>query len=118
MPVSVVVVDDDPGFRRVARVLLSSRGAAVVAESADGAAGIEAVCRLQPDCVLLDVNLPDQDGLSVARTLRDGGHQSKVMLTSTNDAGWSAAELVAAGIRLFLTKDQLFDPDLCALFSR
>lgn len=117
MSVMVVVVDDDPGFRRMAATLLAARGIQVVAEAADGASGIEAVRRHSPDGVLLDLNLPDQDGLAVARTLRQDARAPRVVLTSTCSSPWPDAELAAVGVRSFVPKDRLFDADLRTLFS-
>ncbi|MFI7633537.1 response regulator transcription factor [Nonomuraea sp. NPDC049400] len=117
MSVSVVVVDDDPGFRRIARTLLATRGLRVVAESPDGASAITAVREHRPDGVLLDLHLPDGDGLSVARELTREGHPPRIVMTSTDPSSWSDEELAALGILCFVAKDRLFDADLNALFS-
>jgi CheY-like chemotaxis protein len=81
---TVLIVDDDPGFRRVARELLAAAGMTVVADAADGAEALRAIERLCPDAVLLDVHLPDTDGFSLARSLRDGGRGPRVLLTSSD----------------------------------
>ncbi|MDG4782462.1 response regulator [Micromonospora sp. WMMD961] len=117
MAVTVVVVDDDAGFRRVVTMLLTTRGLSVVAQAVDGASGIEAVRRHAPDAVLLDLNLPDQDGLTVARALRLTDRPPTVVLTSTDPSPWPAEELTEAAIRSFVAKDRLFDADFDALFS-
>src|SRR4051812_47676121 len=57
--VTVLIVDDHPGFRRFARRLLEEAGFAVVGEAADGASGMAAARDLAPTAVLLDVMLPD-----------------------------------------------------------
>ncbi|MEU1598326.1 response regulator transcription factor [Streptomyces sp. NPDC005708] len=117
MPVNIVVVDDDPGFRRVAKALLTARGFSVIAETADGASGIAAVRQHRPDGVLLDMYLPDQEGIQVARALKVHGDSSRVVITSTEDLPWSEEELAEAGVVRFITKDRLFDADLAALFE-
>ncbi|MFJ6728458.1 MULTISPECIES: response regulator [unclassified Streptomyces] len=117
MAVNVLLVDDDPGFRRMAEALLRARGMRVVAESADGASAIAAARAHRPDGVLLDVHLPDQDGMSVARALGAGQCPPRVVLTSTDRSPWSAEELAAAGVVAFVTKDLLYDTDLAALLS-
>jgi DNA-binding NarL/FixJ family response regulator len=62
---TVLIVDDHPGFRAVARRLLEIEGYEVVGEAADGTTALVAVRELRPDVVLLDVQLPDVDGFEV-----------------------------------------------------
>lgn len=114
---NVLVVDDNPGFRQVAHALLNARGIRVVAECADGASALAAVSAYEPDGVLLDVHLPDQDGMSVARILREGPHPPRVVLTSTDRSPWSGEELSAAGVTAFVPKELLHDTDLAGLLS-
>ena len=115
MPFTILVVDDDAGFRRVARRLLTRRGFSVVADVATGAAAIEAVRGHRPDGVLLDVHLPDGNGLAVTRVLAELSGAPVVVLTST-DASASAAALAACGARAFVAKDRLVEADLSGLF--
>jgi CheY-like chemotaxis protein len=117
MPVTVLVVDDDAGFRRVARLLLAARGLAIVGDAATGCAALEAVRRHRPDGVLLDINLPDRDGLSVTRALAGGADPPSVVLTSADELAPSHATLATWGARAFVIKDRLVEADLLALFS-
>ena len=71
MATSVLIVDDHPSFRASARMLLECEGYEVVGEAADGRAALEAVRELEPDLVLLDVQLPDIDGPEVAARLAE-----------------------------------------------
>ena len=66
---TVLIVDDHPAFRSLARALLESEGFAVVGEAEDGEAAIAAVAALRPAVVLLDVQLPGLDGFEVAERL-------------------------------------------------
>lgn len=117
MPLTVLVVDDDAGFRRVVRRLLTKRGLVVVADVDSGGAAIEAVRCHRPDGVLLDVNLPDHDGLWVTRALvgRSGG--PLIVLTSMDAFRDSDAMLGASGARAFVAKEMLVEADLLCLFS-
>ncbi|SEE58543.1 response regulator [Streptomyces sp. TLI_105] len=117
MCIDIVVVDDDPGFRRIATMLLTARGLRVVAESADGASALAAVRAYRPHGLLLDLHLPDLDGLSVARRLAQEDHPPRIVLTSTDRSLWSREELERAGIECFVAKDELADADLPALFT-
>jgi CheY-like chemotaxis protein len=106
MECSVLIVDDDAQFRRVAGELLADRGYRVVGEAGSAANGLALAEELRPDAVLVDVNLPDSDGLSVAaRLCADGG--PRVLLTST-DAGGTTDRLVrGSGAAGFVAKADL-----------
>ncbi|MEV7077913.1 response regulator transcription factor [Streptomyces sp. NPDC093516] len=117
MRINIVVVDDDPGFRRIATTLLTARGLSVVAESQDGASALAAVRAHRPDGLLLDLHLPDVDGLTVARRLSDEENPPRIVLTSTDKSFWSREELELAGVESFVAKDKLFDADLKGLFT-
>ena len=66
----ILVVDDDAAIRKVARAMLESRGFAV-AEAEDGPGGLAACSNgARPDAILLDIDMPGLDGLSVLRELR------------------------------------------------
>jgi len=60
---SVLVVDDDPEFRELAGRLLAASGLTVVGEADGVAAALEAAVQLKPSAVLVDVELPDGDGV-------------------------------------------------------
>ena len=67
---SVLIIDDDAGFRVQVKALLVADGFAVAGEAEDGWSGLEAARFLRPDYVLLDLGLPGMDGFEVARRLR------------------------------------------------
>lgn len=85
MQSTVLIIDDDPQFRRAASELLAARGYRVVGAAGTVEEGLAFAAALRPDAVLLDVNLPDGDGLSGAAHLSaEGG--PRVLLTSTDSA--------------------------------
>jgi DNA-binding NarL/FixJ family response regulator len=68
--VSVLVVDDSPVFRRgMARAVQSHAGLELAGEAGSGAAALQAIARLAPDVVLLDLRMPDLDGVAVLERL-------------------------------------------------
>lgn len=104
---TVLVVDDHPGFRARARLLLESEGYEVVGEAADGATAVAEAQRLRPDIVLVDVQLPDLDGFDVAAQITEADQAPAVVLTSSRDWSESAELILRSGARGFLPKDQL-----------
>ena len=66
MPLTVLIVDDHPSFRALARTVLQAEGFDVVGEAVDGASALTEAERLRPELVLLDAQLPDTDGFAVA----------------------------------------------------
>ena len=79
---TVLVVDDHAGFRELARELLEDGGYAVVGEAADGASALRACRALHPDAVLLDVQLPDMDGLTLLRHMKDAKPNTEVIVVT------------------------------------
>jgi CheY-like chemotaxis protein len=102
----VVIVDDDRRFRALARRMLVADGAEVVADVENGTDALAGMAAWRPDVVLLDIGLPDIDGVEVARRLRSAPDAPAIVLISTRDVeyGALAATGVAAG---YLPKDEL-----------
>ncbi len=116
-PLAVLIVDDHATFRGSARALLESEGFLVVGEAASGAEALERVRELQPDVVLLDVQLPDIDGFEVAAELAKDEHPPAVILTSTRDASDYGVRLGASPARGFVPKGELSGAALAALLE-
>lgn len=92
----MLIVDDDARFRQVAAELLTDRGYRVVGEAGSAAEGLALAEELQPAAVLVDVNLPDGDGLALAERLSAAG-APRVLLTSA-DASAASGRLVAGSV--------------------
>jgi DNA-binding NarL/FixJ family response regulator len=105
VPVTVLIVDDHPTFRRFARRMLAETGFDVVGEAADGESAIRAARVLRPAAVLLDVRLPDMSGLEVAARLAVGDEAPVVVLTSSFRVGDDAL-LMDAAVRSFIPKER------------
>jgi DNA-binding NarL/FixJ family response regulator len=105
---TILIVDDHPSFRATARALLQADGFEVVGEAEDGASAIQAVARLHPDLVLLDVQLPDMDGFAVAAEIgRPNGSCPDIVLTSSRDAADFGPLVAESGARGFVPKAEL-----------
>ncbi|MFL6075742.1 MAG: response regulator [Mycobacteriales bacterium] len=98
----VLVVDDEPGIVRALRINLRVRGYDVDT-AADGRAALDAAARHQPDVVILDLGLPDMDGVEVIRGLR-GWSRSPVIVLSARHDGSEKVEALDAGADDYVTK--------------
>jgi CheY-like chemotaxis protein len=109
MSTTLLIVDDHAPFRRLARQVLEAEGFAVVGEAVDGREAISAVEALQPEVVLLDLQLPDLSGFEVARRIaRAGvGKRPVIVLTSTRDGADFASLVRDSGARAFMPKVEL-----------
>ena len=115
MRTTVLIVDDHDDFRRSAAALLDAEGFEVVGGVADGAAAIEAVERLRPDVVLLDIQLPGVDGFAVADRLAKSPDPPQIVLVSSRDAASYGQRIGSAPARGFLAKRELSGASLAAL---
>ena len=112
---TVLIVDDHAAFRASARALLEAEGFEVVGEAADGAGAVAAVAALRPKIVLLDIQLPDLDGLAVAEQLAAAFDAPAVVLISSRDAATYGPRLQGTPARGFIPKSGLSGEALAAL---
>jgi DNA-binding NarL/FixJ family response regulator len=110
----VLIVDDHQPFRAVARELLEGAGYVIAGEAGDAAEALAAVAAEAPDAVLLDVQLPDRDGFSVAATLATAGGPA-VVLISSREAGDYGRRIETCGARGFISKSELSAAAFAAL---
>ncbi|GAA4985540.1 response regulator transcription factor [Kitasatospora paranensis] len=102
----VVVADDQALVRAGFRMILESEDIEVVAEAEDGAAAVHAVRRTRPDVVLMDVRMPEMDGLEATRRIITGEADCpRVIILTTFDLDRYVYAALAAGASGFLLKD-------------
>jgi DNA-binding NarL/FixJ family response regulator len=114
---AVLVVDDDPGFRSLARRTLVAHGLVVAGEAESVATARSAAMDLRPAAMLIDVGLPDGDGVRLARELAALPWEPRIVLTSTDPDAASPSAVQAAGVVAFIPKEDLPDAPLRALLS-
>jgi DNA-binding NarL/FixJ family response regulator len=114
---SVLVVDDDPAFRGLAGRLLTAAGLTVVGETSNVAEAMIAARELRPDAALVDVDLPDGNGIALARELTALPWRPRVVLTSVDADAVSAEDVDRSGAEAFVHKAELGDGTLRRLLA-
>jgi two-component system nitrate/nitrite response regulator NarL len=100
----LLIVDDHQGFRSWARELLGQEGFDVVGVAGTGASAIDAVAALEPDVVLLDIQLPDMSGFDVAEQVAG---RTTVVFTSSRSADDYGARLRESSAAGFVDKAEV-----------
>ena len=102
----IVVIDDHPLFRKgVVQLLGLNPQFQVVGEAAGGIEGIKVVAELQPDLVILDLNMKDLDGISTLKEIKRLELDSKVVMLTVSDENRDLVNAVRAGADGYLLKD-------------
>ena len=106
-PITVVIADDQRLLRTGFRVILDAEpDVTVVGEAADGYAAVDVVARRRPDVVLMDIRMPELDGLGAAeRILADPQNTTAVVMLTTFDASEYVFKALRVGATGFLLKD-------------
>ena len=105
MTTRVVIADDQALVRTGFRMILNARAIEVVGEAADGAEAVDAVRRLRPDVVLMDIRMPAMDGLEATRRILAEPTDCRVLILTTFDLDRYVYAALAAGASGFLLKD-------------
>ncbi len=101
----VLIVDDHALFRDGLRSLLEARGIDVVGEAANGREGLELARALQPDIVLMDLTMPEVDGLTATRILATELPEVKVVVLTASDDEADLFEAIKSGAYGYLLKN-------------
>jgi DNA-binding NarL/FixJ family response regulator len=104
--VRVLLADDQALVRGGFRMILESRpDIEVVGEAADGVAAVRLTAELEPDVVLMDIRMPEVDGLEATRRIVSSASRSRIVVLTTYDADDSVFAALRAGASGFLLKD-------------
>jgi DNA-binding NarL/FixJ family response regulator len=111
--IRVLVVDDHPVVRQGLRTFLDLQDdIAVVGEAADGAGAIEAALATGPDVILLDLRMPDADGIAALRGLRENGVPARVLVVTSFTDPSTIVPAMRSGAAGYVYKD--VDPSALA----
>jgi len=112
----VLIVDDHPLTREALASLLSQHGFDVVGDANDGGEAIEQARRLRPDLVLLDLTMPDMDGLTALPRIREAAPESEVVVLTASGTEENLLAAIRAGAAGYLLKSE--PPERIASFLR
>ena len=112
MRVRVLIVDDDVAFRDMIGAELAERGYDVVGEARSVAEARVVLPQLEPDALLLDVHLPDGNGITFAGELLSTDGDLRIVLTSTDATAAPARLIERSGATGFVAKTELMVTDL------
>lgn len=100
----VLVVDDEPMVRRMLAEVLDDAGIDVIGQAADGVEGVALARSSQPDAILLDIRMPNLDGLAAGRQVRATDPNVRLVFFSAYDDPTLKQEAHAIGVSTFLVK--------------
>ncbi|MBP8019720.1 MAG: two-component system response regulator NarL [Pseudomonadota bacterium] len=108
---SVLVIDDHPLFRRgVTQLLELSPVLRVVGEAASGEEGLQQAKKLDPELILLDLNMKGMNGIQTLQAMRDAGIEARIVILTVSDAAEDLVSAIRAGADGYLLKDT--EPEL------
>ena len=104
MPVTVVIAEDEPLMRRVVCAALDEIDCEVVGEAHDGSEALKIINEMSPDLILLDIQMPNQDGITTLKEIMKKRPDSYVIMLTSIDDEEAIAGCLKMGAKDFLTK--------------
>jgi two-component system chemotaxis response regulator CheY len=111
----ILIVDDALFVRQSMKAALQAVGHDVVGEAENGLVGLRQTARLEPDLVVLDLNMPQMDGLSALKILRQNHPEVRVLICSALAEGPQAAEIKAIGVEGLIRKPYMPEDFIAAV---
>ena len=104
---TIVIVDDFAEFRRFVRSQLQGNGFHIVGEASDGLEAVAKIAELQPDLVLLDIQMPNLNGLGAAAQIRSVAPKSRILFVSQNTDPDIVQSAMSDGAAGYLCKSKI-----------
>lgn len=101
---TVLIVDDHPVARLAVRMLLEKETMAIVGEAEDGLDAIKLTRQLNPELILLDIDIPSLNGIDVVRRLRNNGYHGGILVLTGKDDEHYIQRCASAGVDGFISK--------------
>lgn len=109
-PIQVFIVDDNRLLREgLVSMLTEQNGLIVVGEASNGRSALEQIKKLQPEVALIDIGMPDKDGIEVTQTVHQNWPQIKVIILGMPDLTDEILTCIEAGAAGYVLKDASFD---------
>ena len=103
--IRVLIVEDHPMFRQAVALALEKSGTIeIVGEACDGKKGVQLAMELKPDVVLMDIGLPELDGIEATNLIKKSDTETKVLIFTSREAGDDVFESLASGADGYITK--------------
>lgn len=116
IPIRVVICDDHPVVRSGIRLALEKApDIEVIGEACDGLEALRLVSELNPDVLVLDIEMPELSGVEVTRQLRAAGHAVQILIMSAHEDEQYIFEMLSIGAAGYLTKDEGYSTILNAV---
>ena len=104
-----MIADDSDSIRKVLKDMVSLGGHELVGEANDGAEAVEKFNTLKPDVLLLDLTMPEKDGLTALKEIKGTNPDAKIIVFSGDDSNETVNECLEAGAVSFIPKPFDFD---------
>lgn len=102
--ITVVIADDEPLMRRVVKSALDEIDCDVVGEAEDGSGALDVVNKHNPDLILLDIQMPNQNGIKTLKQVIAAKPDSYVVMLTSVDDSETISECILAGAKDYLRK--------------
>ncbi len=109
MAKNVMIVDDAAFMRMMIKDILSKNGYAVVGEAENGVKAVEKYAELKPDLVLMDITMPEMDGIAALKSIKAADPGATVIMCSAMGQQGMVIEAIQAGAKDFIVKP--FQPE-------
>ena len=106
---NILIVDDAAFMRMMIKDILSKNGYTVAGEAENGVKAIEKYNELKPDLVLMDITMPDKDGIQALKDIKASDPNAKIIMCSAMGQQAMVIESIQAGAKDFIVKP--FQPD-------